>query len=75
MLYPHGIDKRSVYFQKYSSNSNRTICCYDKRAKNSLDYELTRFEFSVRLVTKLIINSHKDLLDTQQKELKSIGII
>ncbi|MFH0710917.1 MAG: hypothetical protein V2A75_11980 [Pseudomonadota bacterium] len=75
-LYPKGDVKRSVYFQKSDSNSNRTICCYDKRAKNDLDYDLTRFEFTVRQDTKRILNSSKEyLLEIQQLELRSIGIL
>lgn len=74
-LDPKGDVKRSVYFQKTDSNSNRTICCYDKRAKNDLDYDLTRFEFTVRLDTKRILNSTKELLKIQQQELISIGIL
>lgn len=74
-LYPKGTKKRSVYFQDTDSNSNRTICCYDKRAKNDLDYDLTRFEFTVRLDAKRIFNSTKELLEIQQQELSSIGIL
>lgn len=74
-LNPKGDIKRSVYFQKSDSNSNRTICCYDKRAKNDLDYDLTRIEFTVRQDTKRILNSSKELLEIQQQELISIGIL
>jgi hypothetical protein len=51
----------TVYFQRLSKRSKRTLCLYDKNGKNGLGYELTRFE--ARYITNIQINSKEDFID------------